>query len=60
STSCTDFSVSTSLIEQGNNNAVRVEISCTINTDGLIILGLAQRRVTASSTEVFDRWRVDS
>jgi hypothetical protein len=58
--SCVDFSVSTALVEQGNNDAVRVEISCTINVDGLTLLGLAQRRVTASSTEVLDRWRVDS
>jgi Flp pilus assembly protein TadG len=60
STSCTDFIVSTVLVEQGNNNAVRVEISCTINIDGLKLLGLSQRRVVATSTEVFDRWRVDS
>jgi len=39
---------------------VRVEISCMINTEGLTLLGLTQRRVTASSTEVLDRWRVDS
>jgi Flp pilus assembly protein TadG len=60
STSCTDFIVSTVLVEQGNNNAVRVEISCTINIDSLKLLGLSQRRVVATSTEVFDRWRVDS
>ncbi|MGA1070568.1 MAG: TadE family protein [Ilumatobacteraceae bacterium] len=60
SISCIDFSVSTALVEQGNNDAVRVEISCTINTEGLTLLGLTQRRVTASSTEVLDRWRVDS
>jgi Flp pilus assembly protein TadG len=60
SMSCVDFSVSTALVEQGNNDTVRVEISCTINVDGLTLLGLAQRRVTASSTEVLDRWRVDS
>jgi Flp pilus assembly protein TadG len=60
STSCVDFTVSTAFIEQGNNDAVRVEISCTINVDGLTLLGLSQRRVTASSTEVLDRWRVDS
>ncbi len=60
SVSCLDFVVSTALIEQGNNNAVRVEISCTINVEGLTLLGLTQRRVAASSTEVLDRWRVDS
>jgi Flp pilus assembly protein TadG len=60
SISCIDFLVSTALVQQGNNDAVRVEISCTINTEGLTLLGLTQRRVTASSTEVLDRWRVDS
>lgn len=60
SISCVDLLVSTALIENGDNNAVRVVISCTINTDGLTFLGLLQRRVIASSTEVLDRWRVDS
>ena len=60
SMSCIDFLVSTAIIEQRDNNAVLVEISCTINIDGLTLLGIAQRRVTASSTEVLDRWRVDS
>ena len=55
-----DFSVRTSLVVQGGNNAVRVEVSCTINSQGLSLLGVTQRRVTASSTEVLDRWRVDS
>lgn len=60
STSCIDFSVRTSLVVQGGSNAVRVEVSCTINSQGLSLLGVTQRRVTASSTEVLDRWRVDS
>ena len=60
STSCIDFSVRTSLVVQGGNNAVHVEVSCTINSQGLSLLGVTQRRVTASSTEVLDRWRVDS
>jgi Flp pilus assembly protein TadG len=60
STSCIDFSVRTSLVVHSGNNAVRVEVSCTINSQGLSLLGVIQRRVTASSTEVLDRWRVDS
>ena len=59
-TSCRDFSINTSLVSQGNNNAVRVAIECTINTQGMSLLGLSTRRVSASSTEVIDRWRVDS
>ncbi len=60
SKSCIDFSVHTSLVAQGGNSAVRVEVSCTINSQGLSLLGVTHRRVTASSTEVLDRWRVDS
>ncbi len=59
-TSCRDFSINTSLVSQGNNNAVRVAIECTINAEGLSLLGPSARRVGASSTEVIDRWRVDS
>lgn len=58
--SCIDFAVSTSVIDQGRNDAVQVEVSCTIKTQGLKILGLNSRVVHASSTEVLDRWRVDS
>jgi Flp pilus assembly protein TadG len=60
SKSCVDFSVRTSLVVQGDSNAVRVDVSCTINGQGLSLLGVTHRQVTASSTEVIDRWRVDS
>lgn len=60
STACIDFSIITAVVQLGDNNAVRVEVSCTINTHGLLLLGVKQRRVTASSTEVLDRWRADS
>lgn len=59
-TSCVDISIDTFVIRQGDNNAVRVAIDCTINSQGLSLLGIQNRRVSAVSTEVIDRWRVDS
>ena len=59
-TSCLDFAVSTAVIEQGSNSAVRVKVECTIKTQGLILLGVSERQVSATSTEVIDRWRVET
>jgi Flp pilus assembly protein TadG len=59
-TSCVDFAVSTAVIDQGSNSAVRVKIECTIKTQGLALLGVSERRVSATSTEVLDRWRVET
>ena len=59
-TSCVDFAVSTTVIDQGSNSAVRVKVECTIKTQGLELLGVSERRVSATSTEVLDRWRVET
>ena len=59
-TSCADFAVSTAVIDQGSNSAVRVKVECTIKTQGLALLGVSERRVSATSTEVLDRWRVET
>ena len=59
-TSCVDFAVSTAVIDQGSNSAVRVKVECTIKTQGLELLGVSERRVSATSTEVLDRWRVET
>ena len=59
-TSCIDFAVSTAVIEQGSNSAVRVKVKCTIKTQGLVLLGVLERQVSATSTEVLDRWRVET
>ena len=59
-TSCVDFAVSTTVIDQGSNSAVRVKVECTIKTQGLTLLGVPERRVSATSTEVLDRWRVET
>lgn len=37
--------------------SVTVSVSCAINTDGTALLGAGGRTVTASSTEVIDRYR---
>ena len=59
-TSCVDFAVSTAVIDQGSNSAVRVKVECTIKTQGLALLCVSERRVSATSTEVLDRWRVET
>jgi Flp pilus assembly protein TadG len=59
-TSCVDFAVSTAVIDQDSNTAVRVKVECTIKTQGLALLGVSERRVSATSTEVLDRWRVET
>jgi Flp pilus assembly protein TadG len=59
-TSCVDFAVSTAVIDQGSNSAVQVKVECTIKTQGLALLGVSERRVSATSTEVLDRWRVET
>lgn len=58
--SCIDYQITTSIIDQGRNSAVQVKVDCTIKHQGLLLLGVTARRVSATSTEVLDRWRVDS
>jgi Flp pilus assembly protein TadG len=58
-TSCTEIVVNTSLIRKGEDYAVLVKVDCTIKNNDLSILGVRPRIVSASSSEVIDRWRVD-
>jgi len=58
--SCTDILVDTSLLSRGDDLTVRVSVGCTIETRELVLLGIRSRRVNATSTEIIDRWRVDS
>lgn len=58
--SCTDILVDTSLLSRGDDFTVRVSVGCTIETRELVVLGIRSRRVNATSTEIIDRWRVDS
>lgn len=39
------------------SSSVTVTVSCVINQSGLSLLGVSQRQVSASSTEVIDRYR---
>ena len=58
-TSCIEIVVNSSLISQGEDSAVLVKVDCTIKNNDLSILGVRPRIVSASSSEVIDRWRVD-
>jgi hypothetical protein len=39
--------------------SVLVEVECTVNQQGLALLGLRDRTLYAKSIEVIDVWRVD-
>lgn len=59
-TSCTKTNIETTIISQGEDSAVLVKVSCEIKSQDLSLLGTRPRVVSASSVEVFDRWRVDT
>jgi len=58
--SCVDIWVDTSVLNRGEDSTVRVSVGCTIETRELLLLGVGSRQVSATSTEIIDRWRVDS
>ena len=58
--SCTQTSIETSIVQQGQDQAVLVTVECTIENTELALLGTTPRVVRASSLEVMDRWRVDT
>ncbi len=57
----TSVSVVVSNVVDANSGSrpvsVTVSVSCVINADGTALLGVGGRTVTASSTEVIDRYR---
>ena len=59
-TSCTKTNIETTIISQGEDSAVLVKVSCEIKSQDLSLLGTRPRVVSASSVEVFDRWRVET
>ena len=59
-TSCTKTNIETTVISQGQDLAVSVNVSCEIKSQDLALLGTRPRVVSASSVEVIDRWRVDT
>lgn len=56
---CTNTSVEVTLDESQLFRSVTVAVDCVVNHDDLDLLGLGERHVTAHSTEVIDKWRVD-
>ncbi|MFA5775215.1 MAG: TadE family protein [Ilumatobacteraceae bacterium] len=56
---CIDTEIDVVVDESGSLHSVTVAVDCLVNHGDLGLLGLRERRVFASSTEVIDRWRVD-
>lgn len=56
---CIDSTVDVKMNESERSRSVTVFVDCVVNRDGLDLLGLGERHVSADSTEVIDRWRVD-
>lgn len=56
---CTNSTVDVRMNESERSRSVTVSVGCVVNRAGLDLLGLSERHVSADSTEVIDRWRVD-
>jgi len=56
---CIKTKITVSFDDSQTSHSVTVSVECVINSDGLDLLGLSERRVKANSTEVIDRWRVN-
>jgi len=54
---CSDTSVGVNVVSSGTVDSVTVTVTCVINGVGTELLGAGARSVTASSTEVIDRYR---
>ena len=55
---CIDPRVEVVLITNGSFDAVQVNVSCEVRSDGTELLALFPDSVHASSVEIIDRWRV--
>ena len=58
--SCDVIDVRVDVVRTIDPGFVRVFIDCVLDNGGLNLLGSVSRRLSASSVEVIDRWRVDS
>lgn len=56
---CIKTKITVSFDDSQTSHSVTVSVECVINSAGLDLLGLSERRVKANSTEVIDRWRVN-
>ena len=54
---CASTSVSVGVINNATVGSVTVTVSCRVNQQGTTLLGNSSRTITASSTEVIDRYR---
>jgi len=54
---CSNTSVAVDLVEAGDVDSVTVTVTCAVNGVGTELLGAGARTVSASSTEVIDRYR---
>ena len=57
---CETFQASVHVGEDTDPATVRVDLTCVIDRRGLDMLAPMPRRIAVSSTEVIDRWRIDS
>jgi Flp pilus assembly protein TadG len=54
---CASTSVSVGFTSAPSVSSVTVTVSCAVNSQGTSLLGASTRTVTASSTEIIDRYR---
>ena len=57
---CEMFQASVHVGEDTDLATVRVDLTCVVDRRGLDMLAPLPRRIAVSSTEVIDRWRIDS
>ena len=57
---CETFQASVHVGEDTDPATVRVDLTCVVDRRGLDMLAPLPRRIAVSSTEVIDRWRIDS
>ena len=55
--SCTSPTVTTETSTSGSATWVTVRVRCTTSTDGLALLGVGTTTISASSSEIVDRYR---
>jgi|688.fasta_scaffold183663_5 Flp pilus assembly protein TadG len=56
---CEQYMVNVAFDGDASVRSVLVEVECTVNQQGLALLGLRDRTLYAKSIEVIDVWRVD-
>ena len=57
---CESFQVSVHVSSHSDPGMVRIDLRCVIDRRGLDMLAPMPRELLVSSTEVIDRWRIDS